>query len=241
VPSVSQLIAVLIALHLARYVVMAGGAWLVFWRWRGNPVTAARRLQHTDFTREDLGREVRWSIVTAVVFGVFFGVVYSGSPPRPLVHQGGAAALEFSLWLLLVLLVHDAAFYWSHRVLHHPVVFRHVHALHHRSRNPSPFAALAFHPAEALVQAVWAVPLGVFAPIPSSVWLAFAFVAMFINVLGHCGVELYPRWWAGHPVFGWLNSASAHNRHHLELDTNFGLYFTFWDRLLGTAQRREAP
>lgn len=72
-------------------------------------------------------------------------------------------------------------------------------------------------------------------------WLAFAFVAMFINVLGHCGVELYPRAWASRPVFGWLNSATAHDQHHLRLERNFGLYFTFWDRLCGTAVPREEP
>jgi sterol desaturase/sphingolipid hydroxylase (fatty acid hydroxylase superfamily) len=231
---VLTLIAVLIALHVGRYLVMAGGAWLVLWKWKGNPVTRARRLQPADFTSADLRRELGWSLISAVSFGVFFGLLYGGQTPRPLVHHGFAGALEFSGWLLLVLVVHDTWFYWSHRLTHHPALFRHVHRLHHRSRNPSPFAALAFHPLDALVQIIWAVPLGLLAPIPSSVWLAFAFVAMFINVLGHCGVELYPRGWAKHPVLGWLNSTTAHDQHHLRLDANFGLYFTFWDRLCGT-------
>jgi sterol desaturase/sphingolipid hydroxylase (fatty acid hydroxylase superfamily) len=69
------------------------------------------------------------------------------------------------------------------------------------------------------------------------VWLVFSFVAMFINVLGHCNVELYPRSWATHPVMGWLNSSTMHNQHHLHLDRNFGLYFTFWDRLMNTRLR----
>lgn len=233
--SVFTLAALLIALHLGRYVVMAGGAYLVFYAWRGNPITRARRLQHLDFTREDLRREVLTSLFTAVLFGGFFGVVYAGQSPRPLTHGGLAGAAEFVGWLTFVLVVHDAWFYWSHRLTHHRALFRHVHRVHHLSRNPSPFAALAFHPLDALVQIVWAVPLGLWLPIPSSVWLAFAFVAMFINVLGHCGVELYPRSWATHPVFGWLNSATAHDAHHLRLDRNFGLYFTFWDRLCGTS------
>lgn len=233
--STPVLVLLLIGLHLARYALMAGGAWLVFWQWKGNPVTAARRLQLHDFTARDLRREVLASMQTAVIFGLLFGVVFAGQAPRPLSHSGLAGALEFCAWLGGVLVVHDTYFYWSHRLAHHPRLFRWVHRLHHESRNPSPFAALAFQPTEALLQVIWAVPLGLLLPVPSSVWLAFAFVAMFINVLGHCGVELYPRSWASHPVFGWLNSATFHNRHHLELGRNFGLYFTFWDRVMKTA------
>ena len=229
-----QLMGLLVGLHLARYVLMAGGAWLALWAWK-NPLTASRRIQPRDFEPAELRREIAWSLVTAVLFGLFFGASYAGMAPRPLTWPGALGALEFSAWLLLILVLHDAYFYWSHRLLHHPRVFRIAHRTHHLSKNPSPFSALAFHPTEALMQAVWAVPVAWLLPVPSSVWFAFAFVAMFINVLGHCGVELYPRWWAGHPVFGWLNSGTAHNQHHVRLDRNFGLYFTWWDRLCGTS------
>lgn len=234
-PSIPLLMAVLIALHLGRYLVMAGGAWAVFWKWKGNPLTARRRIQAKAFEAVDLRRELFASVQTALIFGALFGLVFAGQAPRPLTHVGWRGALEFFAWLAFVLVVHDTYFYWSHRLAHHPRLFRRVHALHHQSRNPSPFAALAFQPAEALLQVAWAVPLGLALPVPSSVWLAFSFVAMFINVLGHCNVELYPRGWATHPVLQWLNSSTAHNRHHLELHRNFGLYFTLWDRLMGTA------
>ncbi len=228
------MVAVLVGLHLGRYALMAGGAYLFFWKWKGNPLTATRRIQHQVFTRADLRREVLFSLQTALLFGALFGVVYGGAKPIPLAQSGGWAVLEFCAWMLFVLVVHDTYFYWSHRLLHHPALFRRVHALHHQSRNPSPFAALAFHPVEALFQVAWAIPLGQFLPVPSSVWLAFAFVAMFINVLGHCGVELSPRSWATHPVLGWLNSATIHDAHHQQLDQNFGLYLTLWDRVLKT-------
>lgn len=229
------LVLALLAVHLGRYVLMAGGAYAFFWSWKSNPLTARRRIQHEPFTREALRREVGWSLVTAVIFAVFFGVAYAGLKPLALSWPGAWKALEFVLWLGLLLIIHDTWFYWSHRFAHHPRVFRWVHQLHHRSRNPSPFAALAFQPTEALLQAVWAVPLARLLPVPSAVWFTFAFVAMFINVLGHCGVELYPASWATHPVLRWLNSATAHDQHHQRLDRNFGLYFTLWDRVMKTS------
>lgn len=232
------LVFMLIALHFGRYLLSAGGAWLFFFGWKKNPLTAARRLQPAPFQREHLKRELLASALTAVLFGTLFGLVFGGSVPVPLSRSGVGAVLEFSGWLTLIVLIHDTYFYWSHRLLHHRLVFPKVHALHHRSTNPSPFAALAFHPLEAVMQVIWAVPLSLLVPIPSVVWLAFSFLAIFVNVLGHCGVEPYPVSWQTHPALKWLNFATMHNRHHLRLDGHFGLYFSFWDRVMNTAERQ---
>ena len=232
----STLIVMLIGLHFGRYLLSAGGAWAFFFGWKANPLTATRRLQKGSFKAQDLKRELLASAVTAVLFGTLFGVVFGGKDPIKLTHSGPAAALEFGLWLLAIVLLHDTYFYWSHRLLHQRWVFARVHAFHHRSTNPSPFAALAFHPVEALMQVIWAVPL-VVVPIPSLVWLAFSFLAIFVNVLGHCGVEPYPLRWQHHPVLQWLNFATHHNRHHLEFDGDYGLYFRVWDRLMKTCKR----
>ncbi len=53
---------------------------------------------------------------------------------------------------LFYLAVQDTYYYWAHRVMHHPRLFSWMHAGHHRSRQPTPFASFAFDPAEALVQ-----------------------------------------------------------------------------------------
>lgn len=224
----------LVTLHAVRYLVAASAAWSFFWSWRANPWTRAKRLQPVDFTRGDVTRELLTSLRTALVFGALFGVVYAGLPVVPLSQRGALAAVEFSAWLLGLLLVHDTYFYWSHRLAHHPRVFGWLHELHHRSRNPSPFAALSFGVFDAVVQVAWAVPLVRFVPVPSLVWLVFSFVAIGINVIGHCGVEPYPLSWQRHPALKWLNFATMHNQHHLALRGNYGLYFSAWDRWMGT-------
>lgn len=224
----------LVTLHATRYLLAAGAAWAFFWAWKSNPITRARRLQPQDFTRVDLRRELFTSLRTAVVFGSLFGVVYAGTPMVPLEAPGVWKALEFSGWLGGLLLVHDTYFYWSHRLAHHPRIFRWLHSVHHLSRNPSPFAALSFGVLDAVVQVAWAVPLVRLVPVPSVVWLVFSFVAIGINVIGHCGVELYPSAWMRHPVLKWLNFTTMHNQHHLVLNGNYGLYFSAWDRWMKT-------
>ncbi|MFZ8409584.1 sterol desaturase family protein, partial [Staphylococcus aureus] len=49
---------------------------------------------------------------------------------------------------------HDTWFYWTHRWMHTPRVFRIAHAVHHDSRPPTAWAAMAFHPIEAVTGAV---------------------------------------------------------------------------------------
>src|SRR3546814_2958407 len=49
-------------------------------------------------------------------------------------------------------LLHDSFFYWTHRLLHRPRWFRLAHAVHHESRPPTAWAAMSFHPIEAVTR-----------------------------------------------------------------------------------------
>ena len=59
------------------------------------------------------------------------------------------------IWLIafaLVLpLVHEFHFYCIHRLIHVPVLYKHVHSVHHNSVNPSPWSSLSMHPVEHLL------------------------------------------------------------------------------------------
>lgn len=55
------------------------------------------------------------------------------------------------------------------------------------------------------------------------------------NAYGHCGREIYPKGWSEHWLGRWLNTSTAHDRHHADARHNYSFYFLFWDRLMGTA------
>src|SRR5207237_1981530 len=99
----------------------------------------------------------------------------------------------FVFTIALLVIVQDTYFYWTHRAMHHRWLFKHVHRVHHLSDNPSPWAAYAFSPFEALIQAAY-VPL-VILVLPVHELALFAFLVFMIvrNVVGHAGVELFPR------------------------------------------------
>jgi sterol desaturase/sphingolipid hydroxylase (fatty acid hydroxylase superfamily) len=59
----------------------------------------------------------------------------------------------FFISVAVMLVLHDAYFYWTHRAMHRPRLFKVFHRVHHLSTNPSQWAAFAFHPLEAVVEA----------------------------------------------------------------------------------------
>jgi sterol desaturase/sphingolipid hydroxylase (fatty acid hydroxylase superfamily) len=54
------------------------------------------------------------------------------------------------------------------------------------------------------------------------------------NILGHTGYEIYPRWLMKTPLKFFLNTPTHHTMHHEKMRGNYGIYFNFWDRLMGT-------
>jgi sterol desaturase/sphingolipid hydroxylase (fatty acid hydroxylase superfamily) len=111
---------------------------------------------------------------------------------------------------------------------------RRYHMLHHRSFNPTPWTSYSFDAADALVNALY-FPIIMFL-MPSSVLAAFVFTwhMMIRNAIGHCGYEIFPARSDGRPLLDFLTAVTHHDQHHGGAGWNFGLYFTFWDRLMGT-------
>jgi Delta7-sterol 5-desaturase len=133
-----------------------------------------------------------------------------------------------------MILWHDFYFYWTHRLLHRPWWLRHVHAVHHRSRNPSPWAAYAFHPLEAVINGL-VTPLALcVAPLHGGVVLLFAIHQIVRNAHGHAAIETMPRGFARHWLWGRFTTTTHHHLHHETAQGNYGLWFTWWDRWCGT-------
>lgn len=224
------------AFDAGRYVVAAGLAFLVFWVW-GRERWRHRLVQREYAPASQLRREVAYSAGTAVVFSLVGTGIWYGRHAhvfRVYTSVADHGWAYFALTVVLLIVGQDAYFYWTHRAMHHRLLFKHVHRAHHRSHNPSPFAAYAFAPAEALVHAAY-VPLMLLV-IPAHIIAVFVFLSFMIlrNVLGHLGIELFPRGFTRSRFWRWSTTTTHHGLHHRRVDSNYGLYFTFWDRLMGT-------
>jgi sterol desaturase/sphingolipid hydroxylase (fatty acid hydroxylase superfamily) len=182
-------------------------------------------------------REIAYSTLTVLVFGLVNGAIFAyGIAPHTQLYFDIAQYGWGYFWLSipLTILVHDAYFYWTHRLMHTRALFRTFHGVHHLSRNPTPWTAYSFHPLESVLQALGLVLIIFILPLHPLALLIFHTISTAINVYGHLGYELYPRDWAQHRLGRWINTSVAHNVHHEKARHNFGFYFLFWDRWMGT-------
>lgn len=200
--------------------------------------TQLRLPGHYAMLRPQIRREIGWSLLSAVVFGIPAGVVAWGWDT-----QGWTRIYTdihaMPLWylpvsVLLYLAAHDCWFYWTHRAMHVPGLFKLMHAVHHESRPPTAWAAMSFHPWEALTGAVVIPALVFFIPIHVMALGAVLTIMTIMGVTNHMGWEMFPRVVVHGPLGRWIITATHHQRHHEAYRGNYGLYFRFWDRLCGT-------
>jgi sterol desaturase/sphingolipid hydroxylase (fatty acid hydroxylase superfamily) len=58
------------------------------------------------------------------------------------------------------------------------------------------------------------------------------------GLVGHLGVEPFPRAWARWWLARHVGSSTFHAEHHVRQRYNFGFYTLIWDRLFGTLDPR---
>lgn len=221
----------------SRYFLVAGFAFVLFYiLLRKN--FSSRKIQKRFPASKDYFREIAYSTMTILLFAVV-ALLFLRHPvlaPHTTIYKNiddygwGWFILAFPVMFLM----HDAYFYWTHRLMHHPLLFKYFHLVHHKSVNPSPWAAYAFHPLEAIIEVGIFVVFLFTIPIHKLHFFIFFFLSIVYNVYGHLGWELYTKGFSRHWLGKWINTSVNHNQHHQYFKGNYGLYFLFWDRLMGT-------
>lgn len=238
-PPEASLVTVTVTLALfqiGRYVLIGGSSFLLAQRW--TPAwLEPRRISRRRADLRQIRREIGTSLLSIAVF-VAIALGIRALRLRGVVHLCHDLDCHGWVWAIacvpVLLFIHDTWFYWTHRLMHHPRVFRFWHRTHHLSHDPTPLAAFAFHPVEAVIEAAFLPLTMLVLPMhPASVF-AFQLVAFAMNVYGHLGFELLPSGFVRHPAFRWVNTTSHHHQHHRAVTANYGLYFNWWDRLCRT-------
>ncbi|MBL8813569.1 MAG: sterol desaturase family protein [Planctomycetaceae bacterium] len=222
--------------NLLRYIMFAGIAWILLYD------VFLNRLIHRKVipglpARAAVMSEVQNSAVTIVVYAVV-GVqtvwLVSAEYTQFYLDIHQYSWLWFWTSIVVAILIHDTWFYWTHRLLHAFRILRAVHRVHHESTNPTPWTSYSFSPLEAFIQALIFPLLLITIPMHLFAFLFFLIWMMTWNVVNHAGFE-YTRPWMtrGFPGRLWM-TPTGHVMHHENGHWNFGLYFLFWDRLMGT-------
>lgn len=228
------------AILMIRYLIIAGIPFLIFYI--AFPKTFfSKKIQGRRIKKQVIETEISSSIVSFIIFAGFMATII-------IFNQMGytriyADIFQYGFWYLplsfiLLLIIHDTYFYWIHRMMHLPILFKHIHAHHHRSKSPTPWAAFSFHPVEAILEFIFIIPVVFILPVHLYVFIVFAFAMTIINVLGHLGYELFPKNFLKRPIGKLFNTTTHHDMHHHYTKGNYGLYFNIWDRVMGTNHKK---
>ncbi len=219
----------------SRYFLMAGTVFILFYIIL-KKVMLSRKVQPKFPKIKDYLRDVFYSGISVAIFAGVTVCTFTILKPYTNMYDKitdyGMPYYFFTfIWMFFL---HDAYFYWAHRLMHHPKIFKYVHLIHHKSNNPSPWTSYAFHPIEAVMEAL-IVPIIAFSiPTHRSAIIIYTLFQITYNVYGHLGFEIFPKKFNLHWFGRWLNTSTAHNMHHKYFVKNYGLWTTIWDRMMGT-------
>ncbi len=221
---------------LFRYFLVAGGVYCFFY----SPFSQSFQKGSSPLrfpSRRAIRHDIQLSLISAGVFALAASTILSS-------YEEGLTRLygdprQYGLWYIafsygVVLVSQDTYFYFTHRLFHHPRLFRWFHQGHHRSRYPTPWTSFAFDPLEAIVQSLFLVGLVWLIPLHFVTLIAVLTTMTIWAVLTHLGLDHLPAMFPHHLFGRWMIGPAHHSVHHLKYTVHYGLYFTFWDKLLGT-------
>ena len=139
--------------------IVAGGLHLYFYTYtkQGKELKYDPRPLMKKGRQFTLGGQIRdnmfWTIASGVTVWTAYEVLMFWA-----MANGYAPMLTFAaspVWFIALFVIipiwESFYFYWIHRFLHIPFLYKHVHALHHRNINVGPWSGLAMHPVEHLI------------------------------------------------------------------------------------------
>ncbi len=219
-----------------RYFIIAGLFYLIFYIWLPKK-WIARKINSRGYKKDQFKNEVTWSMITALIFS------FAGTVTMILWQKGYTKVYlnvnDYGWWylpasLLIFMVLHETYYYWLHRWMHIPSVFKIVHKVHHTSNITSPFTAFSFHPLEGLLQAIFLPIMLMILPMHYYIIIIQLTIMTISSVINHLDIEIYPKEFYKNIFAKWLIGASHHSLHHKQFKYNYGLYFTFWDKIKKT-------
>lgn len=221
---------------LTRYFLIAGSLHLFFYS-AGGDFLSQRAIKLSPPADDTIRRDIQLSMCSAVIFALCAAAIvssYDRDITRLYVDVSAYGLGYLGISYALVLLLQDTYFYFIHRLFHHPKLFRWFHQGHHRSHHPTPWTSFAFDPPEAAVQSLFLLTIVFILPLHLVTVIAVLITMTVWAVVNHLGLDLlspkFPHYWLSR----WFIGPAHHSIHHHRYRLHYGLYFTFWDRLLGT-------
>lgn len=198
--------AVLFAVIFGRYLLVAGMFYLVFYFWFPEQ-WKQRKISERNYRPGQFRKELYWSCITAFIFafaGACTVLLWQRGLTKVYIDAGAYSVWWLPLALIISLALHETYYYWLHRWMHRPRIFRVIHKVHHDSNITSPWTAFSFHPFEGILQAIFLPLLLMILPLHLYVVLVQLVIMTLSSVVNHLDIEVYPKKFHRHFLGRWL-------------------------------------
>jgi len=223
--------------NLLLMVAVAGGLHLYFYgrKTQGDTLRYDKRDlsdQKKMFTfKNQLADNMFWTLASGVTIWTLYEVLMfwaMGNGYAPVLYWADSPSWFVLLFLLTPIWI-SFHFYWVHRWLHWPPLYRLAHALHHRNTNVGPWSGLSMHPVE---HVIFFSSILIHFIIPSSpVHILFHMQHQSLTAAtSHTGYEAMLIRDKKHLALGTFH----HQMHHRYFDCNYGNLEMPWDKWFGS-------
>ena len=194
----------------------------------------SRDLAHDNGTytfRNQVLDNMFWTLASGISIVTLYSVAWYWAAGNGLVRLVtlDSSPVWFLAFFVVIPLWGSFHFYWVHRWLHWPPLYRVAHALHHRNVNVGPWSGISMHPVEHVIYF-------------SSLLLFFVLPTHPLHLMFHVFLyTLHPV--CSHSGFDGLVTAGRkraelgdffHQLHHRYFECNYGTVEMPWDRWFGT-------
>jgi sterol desaturase/sphingolipid hydroxylase (fatty acid hydroxylase superfamily) len=196
----------------------------VEWPWKENPTRWKR----------DLPKLVKLYLLNYVVMGSpFISLAIRFAKPRYDL-DSLPSAFEFSWQIFFSVFCEDFFFYWSHRLLHTPFLYKRIHKVHHEYYNTIAPACIYTHPVELVIGNIFPMMSALLClrsnmhAVTLAAWIP---MRIYMTHDGHSGYD-FPL--SPSKALPFASTSVYHNYHHLKNIGNYGSSLRIWDHLFGT-------
>ena len=131
--------------------------WLYKWRRQGTSFKYNRQFPKEEAAGFRFNNQTYDNMFHTLVSGVPIWTAYEcllywayANGIAPMINFGDHP-IGFVAVFFLVPFIHEIGFYFAHRLLHVPALYKVAHKLHHRNVNPGPWSGLSMHPIEHII------------------------------------------------------------------------------------------